>query len=81
MNETVRVKANNEQGYVEIKVADFDPEKHEQLETDFHATHNDEYAGQGGAYEIKDGKRVLVHRTLSVEEAAAAAGKAVQTSA
>lgn len=32
-------------------------------ETDFDATHRDEYAGLGGEYTIRDGKRVLVHRT------------------
>jgi len=32
-------------------------------ETDFAATHADEFAGQGGAYVIKNGKRELVHRT------------------
>jgi hypothetical protein len=34
-----------------------------QPETDFSATHRDEFAGQGGEYTIRDGKRVLVHRT------------------
>jgi len=34
-----------------------------QAETDFDATHRDEYAGQGGEYQIRDGRRVLVHRT------------------
>lgn len=46
--------------------------KDEQQETDFHATHNDEFAGQGGSYVIRDGKRVLVERTKSPEETAAA---------
>lgn len=43
----------------------------QQPETDFEATHRDEFAGQGGEYEIRDGKRVLVHRTKSGPEAAA----------
>lgn len=43
-----------------------------QPETDFHATHNDEFAGQGGSYVIENGKRRLVERTKSPEEAAAA---------
>jgi len=34
-----------------------------QPETDFDATHRDEFAGMGGEYTIIDGKRVLVHRT------------------
>jgi hypothetical protein len=34
-----------------------------QPETDFDATHRDEYAGQGGEYQIRDGRRVLLHRT------------------
>ena len=34
-----------------------------QPETDFNATHRDEYAGLGGEYTIRDGKRVLLHRT------------------
>ena len=34
-----------------------------QAETDFEATHRDEYAGLGGEYQIRDGKRVLLHRT------------------
>lgn len=34
-----------------------------QPETDFEATHRDDYAGQGGEYQIRDGRRVLVHRT------------------
>ena len=34
-----------------------------QPETDFEATHRDEYAGLGGEYQIRDGKRVLVQRT------------------
>jgi hypothetical protein len=42
-------------------------------ETDFHATHADEYAGQGGAYEIVEGKRVLVSRTADPEPVAATA--------
>jgi len=41
-------------------------------ETDHAATHDDEFAGQGGSYVIKDGKRVLVERTLPAEEAKAA---------
>jgi len=35
----------------------------QQAETDFDATHRDDYAGQGGEYTIRDGKRVLLHRT------------------
>lgn len=51
-------------------------------ETDFEATHRDEYAGQGGSYEIDPatGKRRLIENTLSPEEAAkrqAAASKPV----
>jgi hypothetical protein len=34
-----------------------------QPETDFDATHRDDYAGQGGEYQIRDGKRVLLQRT------------------
>jgi len=34
-----------------------------QPETDFDATHRDDYAGQGGEYQIRDGRRVLVQRT------------------
>jgi hypothetical protein len=50
------------------------------IETDHAATHADEFAGQGGSYIIKDGKRVLVERTLQAEEAkpehSAGAGRA-----
>jgi len=42
-----------------------------QPETDFEATHRDEFAGMGGEYTIIDGKRVLVHRTKSEPEVAA----------
>jgi len=46
-------------------------------ETDHAATHADEFAGQGGSYVIKDGKRVLVERTMPAEEAnPAGAGRA-----
>jgi len=45
-------------------------DKSAQPETDFEATHRDEYAGQGGSYEIRDGKRVLVHRTGGAAEPA-----------
>ncbi len=44
-----------------------------QPETDFIATHLDEHAGKGGSYEIRDGKRVLLHRTKSEAEARAEA--------
>lgn len=47
--------------------------KEPQPETDFEATHRDEFAGQGGEYTIRDGKRVLVHRTKSEAEASAEA--------
>jgi hypothetical protein len=41
-----------------------------QKETSFAETHRDEYAGQGGSYEIgPDGKRRLVGRTLTPGEA------------
>lgn len=43
----------------------------QQPETDYAAMHDDEYAGQGGSYEIRDGKRVLLHRTKSEAEARA----------
>lgn len=33
----------------------------------------DEFHGKGGSYVMKDGKRVLQHRTLTAEEAAAQA--------
>jgi hypothetical protein len=39
-------------------------------ETDHAATHNDEFAGQGGSYEIVDGKRRLVERTQPPAEEA-----------
>jgi len=41
-------------------------------ETDFDATHRDEFSGQGGAYEVDPatGKRRLIENTLSPEEAA-----------
>lgn len=32
-------------------------------ETDFDATHRDEFAGQGGSYVIENGKRRLLERT------------------
>jgi hypothetical protein len=45
-----------------------------QKETSFDETHRDQYAGQGGSYEIgPDGKRRLVGRTLSPVEASAIA--------
>jgi hypothetical protein len=37
--------------------------KAEPQETDFDATHRDEFAGQGGSYIIENGKRRLVERT------------------
>lgn len=47
-------------------------------ETDHAATHADEFAGQGGSYVIKDGKRVLVERTEEAKpEKPAGAGRAV----
>lgn len=45
----------------------------QQPETDFEATHRDQYDGQGGSYEIRDGRRVLLHRTKSEAEAKAEA--------
>ncbi len=36
------------------------------------ALHADEFAGQGGSYEIRDGKRVLMERTAAATPAAAA---------
>ncbi len=50
----------------------------QQEETDFYATHNDEHAGQGGSYEIIDGKRVLVHRTRGPEEPVETSGPAAR---
>jgi hypothetical protein len=44
----------------------------EQEETNFEETHRDQYAGQGGSYEIgPDGKRRRIARTLTTEEAKA----------
>lgn len=42
-----------------------------QAETDHAETHADEFAGQGGSYEILDGRRVLVERTGEAPPAAA----------
>jgi hypothetical protein len=42
-----------------------------QKETDHAATHNDDFAGQGGSYEIVDGKRRLVERTQMPDDAPA----------
>lgn len=38
-------------------------------ETDFAATHADEFAGQGGSYIVENGKRRLVERTRESSEA------------
>ena len=42
----------------------------QQAETDFNHTHRDEFAGQGGSYEIgPDGRRRRIGRTLTQDEA------------
>jgi hypothetical protein len=50
--------------------------KAEPQETDFDATHRDEFAGQGGSYIVENGKRRLVERTRESAATPAPAGDA-----